>query len=390
MVWPFRRQEKLHSLLLESIEQHERDPLELIVEAENKQSLAEKLRPRFELRHVYSRIPHISIRCDKKAAIELVNLIEGQRSQNEFPGVAGIELAHDFSAILGNAETHSSNLWNLEDIGVRQAHEYSRGAGARVGIIDSGCDYSHEEIGHAFGKLKGFDFLNNSQEPRDLNGHGTHVAGTVAGSSVGVAPEAQVYALRVLDENGSGSEADVMAAIEWALEYRLDAVNMSLGSRFATKAFERLCKHAADAGLLLIAAAGNEGFGPSYPASFDKVISVAAVDQENRHARFSNIYRTTDISAPGVGIKSCYPGNEYAALSGTSMAAPHVTGSLALVAARAGSNAAELLEQTAQALSTELPYDPRDVFGAGLVRADELAKAAYRNSKLVQLLGAAA
>ena len=131
---------------------------------------------------------------------------------------------------------------------------------------------------------------------------------------------------------------------------------------------------------MIVAGAGNFGFGAKEPAAFgEPVIAVAAVDEQNRHAGFSNVYETNDISAPGVDIVSSYNGG-YASLSGTSMAAPHVTGSLALVLSALKSNRdlGALMEDTAQNLE-EGSFPERDVYGAGLLRVDLMAKAVVEN-----------
>jgi subtilisin family serine protease len=151
---------------------------------------------------------------------------------------------------------------------------------------------------------------------------------------------------------------------------------MSLGASDASRAFEEICRRAYESGLVLVAAAGNEGYGPDYPAAFGKsVIGVAAVDADNEHADFSNVWETNDISAPGVGIISCLMGGGYTELDGTSMATPHVTGAVALALSllKAAPNELEgYMADTAQELSYGADYPNEWVYGAGLLRADRL------------------
>jgi hypothetical protein len=254
-----------------------------------------------------------------------------------------------------------SSASHLGQIGVPQAHKVTRGAGIKVAIIDTGVDGSHSELeGRVVG---GYDFVNKHEGCNDDNGHGTHVAGLIAGESVGAAPAASLYAAKVLDARGSGNEANVAQGIDWAIENKVNLINMSLGSGYPSPLERELLKAATAKGIVVFAAAGNEGRGKSYPAAYPGVISVAAVDRNNEHAPFSNIDETVDISAPGVDIVSCVPGG-YAKHSGTSMASPLAAGVGALVASTDCSAIEDALESSAQELGD------KEMYGAGLVRAD--------------------
>ena len=237
------------------------------------------------------------------------------------------------------------NSWGVKHIGAGFVHDDgNEGYGIKVAIIDSGIDYNHPDLaGNYFG---GYDFVNKDTEPMDDDGHGTHVAGTVAAEDngegvVGVAPEAFLYALKVLDETGRGYVSDVAAAIQWATfppePYEsMDIINMSLGGG-ASDLLEEVCQLAYDKGLLLVAAAGNSGNPPGrgdniiYPARYASVIAVAATDQSDKRARWSSTGSELELSAPGVGINSTLLGGGYGEGSGTSMASPHVAGVAALV-----------------------------------------------------------
>jgi len=273
-------------------------------------------------------------------------------------------------------ELKLKTLWNLQAIGTYKAHELSTGAAVNIAIIDTGIDYNHSQLKERFSKQKGYDFVRNAQDPMDKEGHGTHVAGTACSTDYGVSLDSTLHALRTLDEHGSGRESDIIAAIEWCVQNNMDVANLSLGSESASSAFEEMCAIAYQRGLVLVAAAGNEGYGPSYPAAFgDSVISVAAVDQANQHPSFSNIWRDNDISAPGVDILSTYLGGGYAILSGTSMATPHVTGAVALalsITKKDPDALDELIGESARQLESDTGYDTSWVFGAGLIQADQL------------------
>ncbi|MGA8807671.1 MAG: S8 family serine peptidase, partial [Thermoanaerobaculia bacterium] len=238
----------------------------------------------------------------------------------------------------------------------------SRGAGVTVAIIDTGIDYRHPALGGGFGpgfKVKGgWDFVNNDGDPMDDAGHGTHVAGIVAGQSdviTGVAPDVSLIAYKVLGANGSGTESNVIAAIERAADPNLDGntsdhadvANLSLGG--GGNPDDPGCvaiDNATAAGVTFAIAAGNSGgSGNNFhsigsPGTARSAITVGASDLGDNIASFSsrgpnmkNIAIKPDVIAPGVSILSSLPDNHYGNLSGTSMASPHVAGAAALLKA---------------------------------------------------------
>jgi len=200
--------------------------------------------------------------------------------------------------------------------------------------------------------VRGWDFIDNDNVPSDQNMHGTHVAGTIAAEKnnsrgvVGVAPGVKIVSLRVLNAKGEGDSAGVMAAIQYAIKLRkagvnLRVINLSLGGGESTDSFKEALVEADKAGILVVAAAGNDtndnDTKPTYPASYDvpNVISVAAIDSKGLLAGFSNYgARSVDVAAPGTFIFSTFPFGFYFFLDGTSMAAPHVSGVAALVYSR--------------------------------------------------------
>jgi subtilisin family serine protease len=235
----------------------------------------------------------------------------------------------------------------------------SRGAGVTVAIIDTGIDYRHPALGSGFGpgfKVKGgWDFVNNDADPLDDNGHGTHVSGIVAGQSdviTGVAPEASLVAYKVLGATGSGSESNVIAAIERAADPNqdgntadhVDVANLSLGGSGSPDDPGSIAiDNATAAGVTFAIAAGNSGAGfhtIASPGTSRSAITVGASDLNDTVTGFSSrgpnmkdIAIKPDVVAPGLSILSSYLNNAYATLSGTSMATPHVAGAAALVKA---------------------------------------------------------
>lgn len=174
----------------------------------------------------------------------------------------------------------------------------------------------------------------------DDNGHGTHVAGTIGALDnelgvIGVAPQADIYAIKALDQYGNGSYSDIISGIEWAIDNNIDIINMSIGGTTKSKTLETAVNNAYNAGILLVASAGNNGYDKkgtiTYPAAYDSVIAVGAVDENNTRAYFSSVGRQLELMAPGVNVLSTVPNNSYASYSGTSMASPHIAGSAALL-----------------------------------------------------------
>jgi subtilisin len=378
----YRLQVKRERALAKGISEamQSRMPLELLLKTSSKDETANALEKVGRVRHVFEFIPYISFSCYADDAGKIRDALLKKDASGGYRQLARLIEAMDISSRVSlpkplKSRRALSEFWNLENIGAYEAQNIGRGYDVKVAVIDTGIDYTHPELRENFGSEKGYNFV-DGKEPYDDNGHGTHVSGIIAGKRCGIATDAHLYSLKVLNKDGEGSEADSMAAIEWALKKDCSIANMSLGSPVASAAFEDMCYYARSQGMLLVAAAGNDGYGASYPAAFDDaVIAVAAVDCDNNHADFSNIYETNDISAPGVDIVSSYPGG-YAALSGTSMAAPHVTGALAIALGLSGrDDLEELMEKTAQHLGE------RDEYGAGLIKADGIAKAVSGEAK---------
>jgi len=267
--------------------------------------------------------------------------------------------------------------WNMKLIGAPYAWDKGvTGKGSKVGIIDTGIDYNHHCLKDNY--KGGYNFVDNTKDPFDDNGHGTHCSGITAshGSSeenlMGVAPGADLYGLKVLSASGGGRTSAIVAAIDWGVSNGINVLSMSLGSRFPSTAMHEALAAAHQRGLILVAAAGNEMIGPSFPAFYGEVVSVAAVDQNKKPAIFTNRDPGVDIAAPGVKVYSTIPGGKFDAYSGTSMACPHVSGVFACVLeARSMNNteAENLLYDSAEDIK-------RHSFetGRGLVRVDNALK----------------
>lgn len=245
--------------------------------------------------------------------------------------------------------------------------------GVKVAIIDTGIDYTHPDLKANY--KGGYDFVNDDSYPMDDNGHGTHVAGTIAALDndigvIGVAPDADLYAYKTLNRRGRGLISDINAAIDQAITDDMDIISMSLGGGYS-ESQESLCKKAYDAGIVIVAAAGNEAGDVIYPAAYSSVIAVSATDYNDIITYFSNFGDEVDLAAPGVNIYSTYLGGRYATLSGTSMATPHVTGTVALLLSTgAGEWDPAKVRSQLQSTATDLGAEEYDYYyGHGLVNA---------------------
>ena len=233
------------------------------------------------------------------------------------------------------------DLWNLDMIGAPEVWATNNngpgatGKGVTIAVVDTGIDYNHSEFKGRIGA--GYDFVDGDSIAEDANGHGTHVAGTIAAAKdgrgiTGVAHDAKIMPIRVLDENGAGYLSDAIQAVRWATNNGADVINLSLGGTGYSQAMADAIRHASRRGSVVVMAAGNwAGASPDYPAAhaIDHGIAVGAVQRDGRLAWFSNRagwQPLNYVTAPGVGIKSTLPGNRSGYFSGTSMAAPHVAG----------------------------------------------------------------
>lgn len=265
--------------------------------------------------------------------------------------------------------------WQIADYQIPNAWPRTQGAGVKVGIVDTGIDPTHMKRGDLNGAVAEVqDFSRSHNLWTDVDGHGTHVAGIIAARRnefgiVGVAPQSIIYAAKVLGDNGSGSTDDVARGVYWCLEQGCPVINMSLGGSTASDVLLAAIRAAAAAGCVVVCAAGNEGGAVDYPGRYPECIAVSAVDKMRRIAPWSCRGDEVDVAAPGVEILSTYKGGTYASLSGTSMAAPFVTGLIALYLATPEGKDAKLADVMAwlTRTATDAGQPGRDpLYGVGL------------------------
>ncbi|MER3494100.1 MAG: subtilisin [Mastigocladus sp. ERB_26_2] len=236
------------------------------------------------------------------------------------------------------------------------------GQGVVVAVLDTGVDYNHQDLSSNIwtnskeipgnGKdddgngyiddYYGWNFDGNNNSTLDVNGHGTHVSGTIAGVNngygvTGIAYNSKIMPVKVLDDQGSGSYSAIANGIYYAVDNGADVINLSLGGGRSNDTLQKAVEYASSKGVIVVMAAGNDGSSqPAYPARYAKNygLAVGAVDQNKNLADFSNragADQLTYVTAPGVNVYSTIPGNDYASYSGTSMATPHVAGVVALM-----------------------------------------------------------
>lgn len=228
--------------------------------------------------------------------------------------------------------------YNHRMLGIPEMWKTTRGKGVRVAVLDTGCP-RHTDL-----KVAGSANFSDSPEVWDRNGHATHVSGTIAalanGIGVrGIAPECELYCGKVLGDDGSGSIDAIARGIRWAVdEAKADVINMSLGcppSGALSLSLRQACQYAHERGVVLCCAAGNDAGSVNAPANLPTTIAVAAVDRDRKKAYFTCHGKEVDFAAGGVDVFSTWLNNQYAKLSGTSMATPVITGVVALVQAAA-------------------------------------------------------
>jgi thermitase len=267
--------------------------------------------------------------------------------------------------------------WGPQRIHCVEAWDSGTGSGSvTIGIVDTGIDYNHQDLAAHY-LSGGHDWVNGDNDPMDDNNHGTHCAGIAAAvmsNGMGIAGVAQVMLLaeKVLNSDGEGTAFDVASGITHAADQGADVISMSFGSSGSSATIEAACSYAYNSkNVVLVAASGNDGQPQiDYPAAYDTVIAVGAIDQSDELCSFSNYGTKLDLVAPGYQIVSTIRNNQYDWFDGTSMACPHVAGVAALALSKhpGESNAWiwDLLVSSAEDLGTP----GKDIyFGYGLVDA---------------------
>lgn len=221
--------------------------------------------------------------------------------------------------------------WGLEVINTREAWKKTKGEGVKVAIMDTGIDMNHSDL--TYNIKQKINMFEKSHNVSDEYGHGTHVAGLIAGKHTGVAPNAELYIAKVLNNDGLGSMGHVLDGITFAINCEVDILCISLGSPYEIPLIiqERITQ-AYNSGITIVCATGNSGHNEvQYPSFMDEVIAVGGIDKDLKRAHFSNYGKKLDVMAPAVNILSTFKDNKFARMTGTSTASPLVAGAIALI-----------------------------------------------------------
>jgi serine protease len=341
----------------------------------------------------YHLAPHLNSQFSQSEHLYTIKgdraLLDKLRGSNLIQDVEAIEPNYIYHTSVAPNDPQYSKQWHLHNIHAERAWEETRGKGITVAIIDTGVSKVPDLAQTEF--VNGYDFVNDKTNADDDNGHGTHVAGTVAQSTnnnygvAGIAYEAKIMPLKVLSGSGGGTISDIAEAIRFAADNQADIINMSLGGGGESQVMKDAIEYAYRKGVVIIAAAGNENNNSaSYPARYAHVIGVGATDAQGERAEFSNYGAGVDIAAPGGGHGSKIwqetidPDTKtpiISGLEGTSMAAPHVAGVAALIKS-AGVTAPDEIFAVLQQSVRKIEQDPQNYYGAGNLDAAAAVKLA--------------
>ncbi len=274
--------------------------------------------------------------------------------------------------------------WGYHKIQANRSKESGwTGKGIKIGIVDTGIHTNHPDLKVA----GGISFVKGEPSYEDEEGHGTHVAGIIAAQdntigTLGIAPDAEIYAIKALDRLGDGNQSDIVAAIEWAITKELDIVNLSISAPNGSYLLNEAIRKAYNAGIILVAASGNSLQSNTtiqdvlYPARYPEVIAVGAIGEKHQLASFSYFGQSLDFVAPGEKIYSTYNGmidgvfHDYAYMNGTSMAAPYVAGIAALYKQAYPQLNNKAIREMMQRNALDLGEVGKDIYyGYGLVQA---------------------
>ena len=279
-----------------------------------------------------------------------------------------------------NDTYYANNQADLGVMGVPTAWQTTTGSSSViVAVLDTGMFIAHTDL-DGINVVSPRNEITDTTDVSDGHGHGTHVIGEIAAETdngigvAGIAPGVSIMPIKVLSDSGSGWFSDIIDGIDWARTHGATVISMSLGGYLdptSAAAYQPVIDNAYNAGITIVAAAGNSGNGTiSWPGAFNHVLSIAATNNSDQHASFSNANATVDLAAPGVSIVSTYRDGGYVSMSGTSMSTPHVAAVAGLVRSAHPAATVDEVEQALRTTAVDLGTAGRDdVYGSGRVNA---------------------
>ncbi|QDH22792.1 S8 family peptidase [Saccharibacillus brassicae] len=335
--------------------------------------------------HIYWNTNMMSLRTNqaglaKLRASDSIQSIELDRTYSGMPQ-SSASLSNDASAAPSAASSASKikqGAWGYDAIDTSKAQLAGyTGKGVKIAVLDTGI--SNESGIQIAG---GTSTIDGTPSYADDNGHGTFVAGIIGAKSKaykGIAPDASLYAVKVMDKDGNGSTESLAQGLDWAIRQHMDVINLSLSFPQQSGAVQELLKKAADQGITVIVAAGNSGNADgsgdtiAFPAKSPEAITIAAVDSQLRRADFSGTGDKVELAAPGVGIISTSVSGKYKLGEGTSAAAPFVSGMVAVLKQAHPELGADQIRTALQQSAQDLGAPGRDTqYGFGLISFDRL------------------
>ncbi|CAN5735828.1 S8 family serine peptidase [soil metagenome] len=305
------------------------------------------------------------------------------------PRVEAVEQETVARAFFTPNDPKYAEQWHMQRAGAEKAWEYACGEGVTVAVVDTGIA-CYDDGGFMKGTdlagtkcVAGYNFVGKNDIAADDQGHGTHVAGTIAQTTnngigvAGLAHCAKLMPVKVLSARGWGTMADVAEGIRWSADHGAQVINLSLGSSSKSPVVEKAVHYAYKKGVVVVAAAGNSGKSVGFPAAYDGVIAVSATDKNDAIAWFSSRGPEVSIGAPGVGVTQqtiCEAGKnkceQWGVFNGTSMASPHVAAAAAILV---GQGVTDPDSVKAILQSTATPKEDKNLFGAGILEAGKAA-----------------
>jgi subtilisin family serine protease len=372
-------------------------PRELIVKFKNHAEVFSgfKINPIYK---IISKYPFRTRELDHQLGLTLVQLPTDAnyfKTLHELSGNPNIEYVQPNYAVKAKFvpnDPYYAFQWGVQMVAADQAWnmvDFFQRSQVTVAVLDTGVNSNHEDLKDSI--VPGWDFADNKHSTNDSLGHGTHVAGIIAGQAnngmgiTGIASGCKIMPIKVLDGDGSGSDANIIEGIKYAADHGAQVINMSLGGPGESNALQEAINYAIKRGVNVVVAAGNENGTIDTPGNCKGVITVGAIDRDGKRAVYSNFGSKLDVVAPGTDILSTFIGESgvsaYTYYSGTSMATPFVSGVAALIKAVNHNFSPAAVTDILHRSSIDLGEPGFDkYYGFGLVNADKAVLLAARES----------